>query len=139
MRTVIARRVYKRVSGRSSVVIEIGTPQKIDGEWDCWACPVRIKGLGARSGAPRPVFAEDAVQSLELALQYVRATLLPIARRLVWLGQPGELFLPFAVPAYLPLTVQKRIERRIDQETKRMIAARRRRSRRKPSRRGTNP
>jgi hypothetical protein len=139
MGNVIARRVYTRVKGRSSVVIEIGTPQLLHGEWDCWGCPVRITGLGASSRTPRTILAEDAVQSLELALQYVRATLLPVADELSWVGPPGELFLPFSVPGYLPVAAQKRIERSINQEARRVIDARRRtRSRAKPAR-GTNP
>jgi hypothetical protein len=77
---------------------------------------------------PRPVLAEDAVQSLELALQYVRVTLLPFASELAWLGAPGELFLPLSVPGYFPVASQKRIERTIEQEGRRIIAARRKRS-----------
>jgi hypothetical protein len=86
---------------------------------------------------PRPVLAADAVQSLELALQYARATLLPLASKLTWLGTPGELFLPLSVPGYLPPAAQKRIERSIDLEVRRIIAARRKRAKR--SRRRTNP
>jgi hypothetical protein len=139
MGNVVARRVYMRVGTRSSVVIEIGTPQELTAEWKGWGCPVRITGLRGHPRTPRPVLALDSVQCLELALMYVEANLSTVASELALFdGRPGELFLPSFVPSYLPQPAQDRVNRAIEKEVRRVAATRRKRLGAHPSRRGTN-
>src|SRR5687767_12919664 len=89
----IARRVFGIAgSPRRQVVVTFGKPRAVAG-WD-WACPVSIKGLRGLSSAPRPIFGIDAFQTLELAMQYARATLWHDAPRLTWLDHRGDLGLP---------------------------------------------
>jgi len=72
MGRLIARRSYAWSEGRRSpVVLEIGTPRGVPG-WD-WACPVRITGIEGLTDRPRPILGIDALQTIELAMQYVLA------------------------------------------------------------------
>jgi hypothetical protein len=69
----------------------------------------------------RPIFGIDAVQALLLALQFARVVLEVNGRpQLMWLGKPGDLGLPRAIPEYLPVLARKRIEAVIDRETSRV-------------------
>ena len=54
-------------------------PRKVPG-WD-WACPVRITGIDWHTNKPRPILGIDALQTLELAMQYARATLMAVRER----------------------------------------------------------
>jgi hypothetical protein len=72
--------VYEKRRANGTVVLEIGVPRRVPG-WD-WACPVRIVGLGRRLEKVEPVFAIDAVQAMQLAIEYARLMLAPHAHRL---------------------------------------------------------
>ena len=109
MGTIIARRVFTVAeTRRRHVVVAFGMPRAVPG-WD-WACPVSVKGLPGLRSTPRPVFGIDALQALELALQYARATLWRHAPRLSWLDHRGDLGLAGSIPSYLPRKVQAKFE-----------------------------
>jgi hypothetical protein len=92
-------------------------PRAVPG-WD-WACPVRITGIDWHSKQPRPIVGIDALQSLELAMQYARATLIAVTPPLAWLGQIADIGLSRIVPGYLPAASRDRIEAGIVRESQR--------------------
>src|SRR5436309_7404215 len=109
MGRLIARRTYRRSNrARSRVVLEVGMPRKVPG-WD-WACPVRITGIDWHTNKPRPILGIDALQTLELAMQYARATLMAVKPPLFWLDSSADIGLSRTVPGYLPAVSQARSE-----------------------------
>jgi hypothetical protein len=114
----IARRTYRRSDrARSRVVLELGMPRKVPG-WD-WGCPVRITGIDWHPNQPRPILGIDALQTLELAMQYARATLMAVKPPLLWLDSDADIGLSRTVPSYLPTVSLARIDSVILRESKR--------------------
>lgn len=95
IRRVAARREYVARNGKP-VVLTIGVPVPVRGS--DWGCAVQITGVRTPAQRPKYIFGVDALQALHLALQYADKLLQPVAERLAWLEQPGELGLPKFIP-----------------------------------------
>jgi len=92
-------------------------PRKVAG-WD-WACPIRITGIDWHPKQPRPIFGIDALQTIELAMQYARAVLMAAKPPLSWLDSSADVGLMRTVPGYLPALSLDRIDSVIVTESKR--------------------
>lgn len=123
----IARRVLDRTDGRpGKVIVTIGQP--VQTREDEWACPYSISGIGLHGF--RRSFGVDALQSLMLAIEAVRATLAPHRSTLTWLGgEPGAVGITMSVPYNLGRGLVDRLEALVERETLRHGAAVRRRMR----------
>jgi hypothetical protein len=109
---VIARRRLRRIKSKSPVIVEIGVPrQRKTGEWEC---PYRIRGIKAKN--PQRALGEDAVQALELVLQWIRLELEPHSSSLTWTGEPGEIGFHQFYPDIFGPVVRRRVTRLIDRE-----------------------
>jgi hypothetical protein len=104
------------------VVLALGKPRPYRGSASEWVCPVRIEGL------PKPkrrlIHGIDALQALQLAVEYARRTLDRSGLRLLWLpgGEPGDAGIPLPVPTAWGFAFQQRLERIVQQEVKRVTA-----------------
>ena len=126
---VAARRVFQKVGKtKRQIVLTIGVPQPMGGLH--WGCAVQVTGLDRGSSRPRFVFGVDALQALQLAMQFASVTLETSAEELEWLGEKGDLGLPKLLPNHLPKAQQDRLDRIIDRETARFYAAAKRRANR---------
>lgn len=102
------------------VILTLGVPEPVPGS--DWGCAVQITGLTRELSRPRYVFGVDALQALELALQYAKVTLETSGYELRWLHAMADLGLPRILPM-LPQPFQERLERVVDREVLRFYAA----------------
>jgi hypothetical protein len=83
---LIAERELEQIADdeKKSVFVRIGKPY-IDGE--AWACPYQITGIGSES--IRPIFGQDAVQAIQLAMFIIHSELEVLGREtpLTFLGE----------------------------------------------------
>ena len=110
IRRVAARRTFRSADGRA-VVLTIGVPQRVPGS--DWGCAVQITGLSTPWRRPRYIFGIDGLQALHLAMKCATAFLESTKPPLVFLGEPGELFLPKFFPA-LPKPLQDKLEAHVE-------------------------
>jgi hypothetical protein len=128
---VIARRRLRRIKGKSPVIVEIGVPRRRKtGEWEC---PYRIRGVKTKN--PQRALGEDAVQALELVLQWIRLELEPHSSGLTWTSEPGEIGFHQFYPDIFGPVVRRRVTRLIDRE----LAREGRRLKRRAVRLGLEP
>jgi hypothetical protein len=105
------------------VVLTIGKPRpenRPGGDWYCW---VLIEGI-PRERRQR-VKGLDAIQALQLAMEYARRELDASGRELTWLNdlEPGDIGLPFFAPAGYGFWFQRRCERWLERQVHEMSAA----------------
>jgi hypothetical protein len=112
IRRIAARRTFRSADGRA-VVLTIGVPQRVPGS--DWGCAVQITGLRTAWRRPRYIFGIDGLQALHLAMKCATAFLESAKPPLVWLGEPGELFLPKFLPD-LPKPLQDKLEAHVERE-----------------------
>lgn len=126
-RQIVARRVFRTVGRRPNrVVLTIYSPEPIPRS--DWGCRISIRGLGGLLDRPRVIYGIDALQALELTMRFAHAVVEPHARRLVWLGEAGDLGLPVFMPT-LPPPHSRRVTAAVEREWRRWVAAERRRAR----------
>jgi hypothetical protein len=70
-RVLGTRLLHTRGSRRRMVTVRLGVPRRQGSEE--WFCPIQVSGLG--NPRIQYVYGEDAIQSVELALQAVRIAL----------------------------------------------------------------
>jgi hypothetical protein len=116
---VIASRVLTEENARDhKITVTVGAPRRV--EADHWLCPYLIQGI-VESGINYS-YGVDALQSLLSALAGIRWDLEQTKRHFIWLGDDHGL--PRLVPTGLGRTFQKRMERAIEKESKRVFLGR---------------
>jgi hypothetical protein len=105
------------------VILTIGKPRpdrRTDGNWTCF---VVIEGIPKERR--HRVHGVDAIQSLQLAMDYARRELDASGVDLTWLDehQPGDLGLPFSAPTGYGLYFQRRCEQWLERKTLEMANA----------------
>lgn len=102
------------------VTLTLGKPRPSLGDW---ACSVLIEGIP--NARRRRIHGVDAVQALQLALEYARRELDRSGLALTWLdeGEPGSLGLPFSAPTHHGVYFQQRMERYMDRRAAEMDGA----------------
>jgi hypothetical protein len=101
------------------VVLTIGKPRPDPRPGGDWMCSVLIEGIP--NGRRRRVNGVDAVQALQMAMIYARHELDASGLPLTWLdGEPGDVDLPLPVPSCWGLEFQRKLERYMDREVKRL-------------------
>jgi hypothetical protein len=104
------------------VVLTIGKPRKDPRFTNTWRCAVQIDGIPNQKH--RRGYGVDAVQALQDAMVCARRELDASGLRLTWLdGEPGALGLPFSVPIGWGLDFQRRLERYIQRESRKLARA----------------
>lgn len=104
------------------VVLTIGKPRKDPRLTKTWRCAVQIDGIPNQKH--RRGYGVDAVQALQDAMVCARRELDASGLRLTWLdGEPGALDLPLSVPTGWGLDFQRRLERYIERESRRLALA----------------
>jgi hypothetical protein len=99
------------------VVLTIGKPRP-DPRGD-WMCSVLIEGVPKERR--RRVNGVDAVQALQQAMVYARHALDACGLSVTWLdGEPGDTGLPLPIPSTWGFAFERRLERLVEDETKRM-------------------
>ena len=133
--TVIAERcLQQRGAPRRTVVVSLGKPRKMKRSED-WECPFRISG----AGMSRVEYGcgIDAFQALTMALEGIRYFLDRSSTPLVWAGVLDD---HTGFQRVIPLLPERggtqRIERVVDQETRRRLKELQRRHRAARSRTG---
>lgn len=107
--TQIAERAYHDPAGRV-ITVRIGQPEP-DPAGD-WRCSVHVDGIEQE---PRDVHGIDALQALEIAIDYARLTIERSGIAVSWLGGAGA-GISMTVPSYLPAAMQRELERVIDEQ-----------------------
>jgi hypothetical protein len=101
------------------VVLTIGKPRASRGDW---ACSVLIEGIPKERR--RRIYAVDAVQAMQLPMVYARHELDASGLRLTFLdGEPGDVGLPLPITDCWGLELQRKLERHMDREIKRLNEA----------------
>ena len=101
------------------IVLTIGRPRASRGDW---ACTVLIEGTAKPQR--RRIHGIDAMQAIQLAMVYARQQLDASGLSLTWLdGEPGAVGLPRPVTDCWGLDFQRKLERHMDREVKRLNEA----------------
>ena len=105
------------------VVLTIGKPRPGPRGDGAWMCSVLIEGIPP--GRRRRVHGVDAIQALQMALEYARRKLDASGLGITWLDRhmPGDIGLPFFAPWSWGLPFQRRIERYIKQQELEIMSA----------------
>ncbi len=105
------------------VVLTLGKPRPDPKPGGDWMCSVLIEGTA--KGRRRRIYGVDAIQALQLALEYARRELDASGLDLTWLDRhaPGDIGLPFSAPDGFGLAFQQRIERHIERQKLEMSSA----------------
>ena len=105
------------------VVLTIGKPRPDPRPGGDWACSVLIEGI--LKERRRRIYGIDAIQTLQLALEYARRELDASGLALTWLDPhaPGDIGLPFSAPDGYGLAFQQRIEHYIERRKLEMTFA----------------
>jgi hypothetical protein len=127
----IARRVANPIAVRRygvegepgrELVLVIGKPRKDPRLTSTWTCTVRIEGIPKQKH--RRGQGVDAVQALQDAMVCARRELDASGLRLTWLdGESGALGLPLSVPTGWGLDFQRRLERYVLRESRKLARA----------------
>jgi hypothetical protein len=105
------------------VVVTIGKPRPDPRRADAAMCSVLIEGIPKERR--RRIRGVDAIQALQLALEYARRELDASGLPLTWLDRhmPGDIGLPFSVPWSWGLPFQHRLERYIKRQELEIMSA----------------
>lgn len=117
---IAVRRFFVVDQPGREVVLTIGKPRPWRGDW---ACAVLVEGVP--NERRRRVCGVDAIQALQIALEYARRTLdaSGLSLTLFENGEPGDLGLPFAVPTAYGVAFQHRCEQYLERERLEMSSA----------------
>jgi hypothetical protein len=103
------------------VVLAIGPPRPDFGGWACRI--VLCDGEGQLLSDPTDSFGSDPLQAMQLALFDARHALEELKIPLQWEdGTPGDVGIPMTVPTDFGFKVQRRLERLLQTEAKRLSA-----------------
>jgi len=101
------------------IVLTIGKPRASRGDW---ACSVLIEGIPRERR--RLIYGVDAVQAMQLAMVYARHELDASGLSLTFMeGEPGDVDLPLPVTGCWGLEFQRKLERHMEREIKRLNEA----------------
>lgn len=103
------------------VVLTIGKPRPHADPSGDWMCSVLIEGIP--KARRRRIHGVDAIQALQLAMEYARRTLDASGLVLTWTyaSEPGDISLPFSAPVAWGLPFQLQMERYMQQEEERYV------------------
>jgi hypothetical protein len=112
---LISRRYSVAGDPGRTVVLTISKPKRWRKDWACW---IRIEGIPDGRGFAPGV---DALQALQLAITSARMMLDASGLPLVWLeGKPGDVGIPLPVPNTYGFENQRRWERYLEREGRRL-------------------
>jgi uncharacterized protein DUF6968 len=116
---VIASRVLTEENARDhKITVAVGAPRRVQA--DHWLCPYHIEGI-VESGL-HYAYGVDALQALVLAMAGIRWNLGNTGRDFIWFA--GDHGIPHQVPTGFGKTFQRRVERAILRESKRVFVGR---------------
>ena len=101
------------------VVLTIGKPQPDPRSSGDWVCSVLIEGIPKERRLR--AHGVDAVQALQDAMACVRHEIDASGLPVIWLdNEPGEMGLPLSIPGCWGLEFERKLERSMNREVKRM-------------------
>lgn len=115
---VVAERQLVVGSRQRQLVVRLGAPRRVKGDW---GCPYQLLGLGRK--AVRVAFGVDSFQALMMALESIRQDLAAIDEPLTWVGgQAGDSGFGLIVHSFIGSAATARVEKMVEREANRYFS-----------------
>jgi hypothetical protein len=114
-RAIASRLLSEKNAPDHKIIVTIGAPRRV--EADHWLCPYRIEGIVESD--IQYTYGVDALQAVILAIAGTRHTLKESGRDFIWFGEDAGI--PRQVPTGQGSTFDRRVEKAIERESKRVF------------------